>query len=164
MICSVVSNTYLRSWALLENPPIVQPLKNFPAFYGTRTFITVFIRALHWSLSWARSIQPTPSHPFYLRSTLILSIHLRLGLTSGLLPSGFPTNILYAFLFSPIHTTCSAHLILLDVTILFGEEYTLCRSSLCSFLQSPVTSSLQTEYCPQHPVLKHPQQLFQMLC
>jgi hypothetical protein len=25
--------TYLRSWALLEKPPIVQSLKNFPAFY-----------------------------------------------------------------------------------------------------------------------------------
>jgi hypothetical protein len=44
------------SWALLEKPPVVQLLKNFPAFYGTRRFITVFTRALHWSLSWARSI------------------------------------------------------------------------------------------------------------
>jgi hypothetical protein len=31
---------YLRSWALLEKLPIVQPLRNFPAFYGTRRFIT----------------------------------------------------------------------------------------------------------------------------
>jgi hypothetical protein len=29
-----------------------------------------------------------------------LSTHLRLGLHSGLFPSGFPTNILYVFLFS----------------------------------------------------------------
>jgi hypothetical protein len=65
--------TYLRSWALLEKPPIVQPLKNFPAFYGSRRFITVFTRALHWSLSWARSTQSTPSHPVSLRSILILS-------------------------------------------------------------------------------------------
>jgi hypothetical protein len=28
--------TYLRSWALLEKLPIVQLLKKFPAFYGTR--------------------------------------------------------------------------------------------------------------------------------
>jgi hypothetical protein len=55
--------TYLRNWALLEKPPIVQPLKNFPAFYGTWRFITVFTRALQWSLSWARSTQSTPSHP-----------------------------------------------------------------------------------------------------
>jgi hypothetical protein len=32
-------------------------------FYGTWTFIAVFTRPLHWSLSWARSIQSTPSHP-----------------------------------------------------------------------------------------------------
>jgi hypothetical protein len=36
--------TYPWSWALLEEPPIVQLLKNFPAFYGTRRFITVFTR------------------------------------------------------------------------------------------------------------------------
>jgi hypothetical protein len=34
-----------------------------------------------------------------------LSTYLRLGLPSGLFPSGFPTNILYAFLFSPIRAT-----------------------------------------------------------
>jgi hypothetical protein len=38
----------------LEKLPIVQPLKNFPAFYGTQRFITVLTRALHWSLSRAR--------------------------------------------------------------------------------------------------------------
>jgi hypothetical protein len=32
----------------------------------------------------------------------ILSTHLRLGLPSGPFPSGFPTNLLYAFLFSLI--------------------------------------------------------------
>jgi hypothetical protein len=40
------------SWTLLEKPPNVQLLKNFPVFYGTRRFITALTRALHWSLSW----------------------------------------------------------------------------------------------------------------
>jgi hypothetical protein len=31
----------------------------------------MFTRALHWSLSWARSIQFIPSHPISLRSILI---------------------------------------------------------------------------------------------
>jgi hypothetical protein len=31
-----ISLTRSRSWALLEEPPVVQPFKNFPAFHGTR--------------------------------------------------------------------------------------------------------------------------------
>jgi hypothetical protein len=65
----------------------VQLLKNFPSFYGTRRFITAFTRALHWSLSWARSIKSTPSHPISLRSILIWAAHLRLGPPSCLFPS-----------------------------------------------------------------------------
>jgi hypothetical protein len=37
-----------------------------------------------------------------------LFTHLRLGLPSGLFPSGFPTSILYAFLFSPF-VPCPSH-------------------------------------------------------
>jgi hypothetical protein len=76
--------TYTRSWALLEKPPILQPLKNFPAFYGAQSFNTVFTRALHWSLSWAISIQSTPSHHISLRSISIFSTHLRPRNQSGL--------------------------------------------------------------------------------
>jgi hypothetical protein len=36
------SLTHSWSWALLEKLPIVQLLENFPAFYGTRRFITAF--------------------------------------------------------------------------------------------------------------------------
>jgi hypothetical protein len=43
----------------------------------------------------------------------MLSIHLRLGLPSGLFPSGFPTTNVYTFIFSPIRSTCAAHRILL---------------------------------------------------
>jgi hypothetical protein len=55
------NNSLSWSWALLEKLKIVQLLKNFPAFYGTRRFITAFTTALHWSLSWARSNPPHPS-------------------------------------------------------------------------------------------------------
>jgi hypothetical protein len=37
--------------ALLESPPVVNPLDSFPAFYGTQRFITTFTRAVHLSLS-----------------------------------------------------------------------------------------------------------------
>jgi hypothetical protein len=40
----------------------------------------VFTRALHWSLSWARSIQSITSHPVSLRSNLLLlHVHPLLG-------------------------------------------------------------------------------------
>jgi hypothetical protein len=37
------------------------------------------------------------------------------GLSSGRLPSGLPTKILYAPLFSSTRAICPAHLILLDL-------------------------------------------------
>jgi hypothetical protein len=35
----------------MEKLTVAQLLKNFPTFYGTQRFITVFTRALHWFLS-----------------------------------------------------------------------------------------------------------------
>ena len=90
--------TYLLTpWCriLLEKLTGLQLVKKFPAFHGTRRFITAFTSVRYLSLSWASPIQSIYPHPTSWRSILILSTHLRLGLPSGLLPSCFPTKTLY---------------------------------------------------------------------
>ena len=100
-----------------------------------------FISSRHLSVSWASSIQSTP-HITSWRSILMLSSHLRLGLPGGLFPSDLPTKTLYALLLSLVRVTCPAHLIPLDlITRTIGEQYRS-KSSFCSLLHSPVTSSL----------------------
>ena len=129
---------------LLERLTGLQLVKKFPAYHGTRRFITALTSIRHLSISWANPILSIYPHPTSWRSILILSTHLRLGLHSGLLPSGFPTKSLYTTLSSPILATCPAHLILLDfiTRTILGEEYKSFSSSLCNLLHSPVTSSL----------------------
>ena len=74
---------------------------------------------------------------------------------------------------SPKRATCPAHFILLDfiTRTILGEEYKSFSSSLCSLLQSPVTSSLlgphillNTMFCSQTCVLKLMERIFQKIC
>jgi hypothetical protein len=111
------------SRALLEKPAVTQPLNNFPTFYGTQRFITV-----HKSpplVPVQNQMDPVHVTLSVLRSILMLSFYLCLGLPSDVFSCGIPTKILYTFPLSAIHATFPAHLILLDLIILimFGEEY-----------------------------------------
>jgi hypothetical protein len=118
----------------------VQLFKIFPTFYGTRRFITVFTRALHWSLSSAKSIQFIPRHPISLKLILILSTHLSLDLRSCLtfppvsyMHSSSPEFVLHAL---PISSSLTYH-----------SNYTwrnvqVMKLLTMQFLQPPVTSSL----------------------
>jgi len=75
---------YLNEWSRVPLGNLIdpQPVNEFPTLYGYRRFIAVFARTLHLSVSRARSIQSTPSHPISL-SLIFTSSHLLLGLPTG---------------------------------------------------------------------------------
>jgi len=83
-----ISLHILTPWCrvFLEKLTGLQLVKKFPAFHGTRKFITALTCVRHLSLSWASPIQSICPHPTSWR----LSTHLCLGLPSGLFPSGVP--------------------------------------------------------------------------
>ena len=83
----------LTQWCrvILEKLTGLKLVKKFPAFHGTRRFITALTSVRHLSLSWASPIQSIYPHSTFWRSILILSTHLRLGLPSDLL---YPKEIL----------------------------------------------------------------------
>ena len=89
-------------------------------------------------------------HPVPTTPSNFLKIHLKIILPFTSWSPQWPLSLrlphqhLCTLLSSPIRATCPAHLIRLDYTThtILGKEYRSFSSSLCSFLHSPVTSSL----------------------
>ena len=81
-ICHIMLTYLLTPWCrvLPEQLTGLQPVKKFPAFHGTRRFITALTSVRQLSLSWASPIHSIYPHPTSWISVLILSTHLRLGL------------------------------------------------------------------------------------
>ena len=115
-----------------------------PNILWPQRFITAFTRACHLSLFSARSIQSMPPPFHFLKIHLITILPSMSGSSTWSLSLRFPHQNPVCTLLSPIHATCPAHLILLDFITwtIMGEEHRSLSSSLCSFLHSPVASSL----------------------
>jgi hypothetical protein len=126
-----LTHSLTHSWssALLNKVPIVQPLKKFPAFYGTRRFITV--------VPIPSQINPIRTIPSYLSKIHFNTVHLHTSWSSQWsltfwLYQQYPIRIPLL----PIRATWPAHLILLDtLSLQFTVTHTLGLFSLVVSLQ-----------------------------
>jgi len=97
-------------------------VKNFPLLYKTLRFISMFTHVCqHWTLS------SYMRNPVYTLTMYVHKIQFSIILpTTSLshIPLKFTTKILCAFISSPIHAKCPAHLILLNLItlVISGEE------------------------------------------
>jgi hypothetical protein len=146
---------------VLEKLTSLQLVKKFLAFYGTRRFITVFTSARHLSLSWASSVQSIPPHPTSWRFILILSSHLRLGLSSGLFPSGFHTKLcthLFPLPFARhathLHTPTLTHTYTTFDKLLWTRDRRLSENTPDNTQNSPETAIASAGFEPTVPTSK----------
>jgi hypothetical protein len=125
----------------------MQPLKNFSVFYGTWRFITVFTIALHWFLSWARSVVHAIQSQT-LKSILILPTqpptYVLAFLVAYFLLTSYQYRIRIYVLPNSCYMSCPSHSIL-------EEEYKVWSSTSCNFPQPPVSSSLSVQISSSAP-------------
>ena len=108
----------VRSRALPGKLIVPKLVKDFPAFYGNRKFITTFTSTRHMSLSWTTTVQYLPSYSTSWKLILILSFHLCPGIQSGLFHQVSPPN-------PSMHPSCPpyvshAPIIFYKVTEIYG--------------------------------------------
>jgi hypothetical protein len=132
---------------------VAQQVK-FTGFYGTEIFIIVLTRTRHRSLFWARWIQSTLPNPVTLRSILILSSYLCVGL-----PCPLPFRFSNQNCFHISHHPHAHYLPHPPQPPWFDHPnniwWLVQSSSLYSFLQPPVTSSLLSPIILLITVIKH---------
>jgi hypothetical protein len=130
---------------------MVQQLRSNAYNYSDGQEVTMFIKPRHMRLCWASWVQFTPLHTIYIKSILILSSYVHSGLPSSLFLSGFPTEMLHAFLFRSSRLPCLTHLILLDFIVLTMTRRIPIMKLIVFFPQCFVTSHPEVpEYLPQH--------------
>jgi len=123
--------------------------------YGIRRFITVLIKAYHWTLSWVSRIQFTPSIPVSLRSILFLS-SFQLSLPFGPPNQNFVNT-------SPLPHACHMSLPLHPPWFSHPNNIRWRRQAMKYIVQfSPrsVFPPFRSKYPPQLYVFKNPQSVF----
>ena len=147
-------NTFLhhRAESFLSSQPVCSYSRNSPHFMELRMSITVFTSAPHLSLLWASWIQSKLPHPTSWTFILILSSHLRLGLPSGLFPSGFPTKTLYTPLFSPIRPHVAFSLLRSYRSVSPGPRQVFVSRSKASFYGDELSATLPTPRLKDYPL------------
>jgi hypothetical protein len=107
-----------------KNPHFHSAYEELLKILWNSRLITVFTRAWHWSLTWARRIPPILAHSISLKSNLILSSHQHPLLPSGLCSLGFLTKTLCVLLFYSLRVTCPTYLNLPDlITLIIYGQY-----------------------------------------
>jgi hypothetical protein len=95
-----LNNQLLAVWVLVKLQDTYSRISL--TFHGTQRFITLFAKALHLAISWAKSIQLIWPHPSS-KIQYYLSAYVYVCIPLDPFPSGFLTKISCAFLFSPWH-------------------------------------------------------------
>jgi hypothetical protein len=127
-------------------------------FYQTQSF-TMFARACHIFLSWARSVQSMCAILFLEMSCSVIHPYMS-GYSKWSFLSGFP-NKSCAYFISP----CMLHTLHMSSFVWFLKQYFVeCRdyepAHNIDFFTPLIPSPFSPRYHSQHPNLKHPQPVF----
>ena len=114
-------------------------------------------------ISSVQAVRPTAWRP-----VSGLSSHLRLGLPTGLFPSGFPTKTLYAPPLSPIHNMPRpTYFFFICIIRVISIWWAVDNTKLLVTLYPPLPCylvPLRTKYLPHHTILRHPQSMLPSKC